>query len=251
MSAQGICIGFASGKGGTGKTSALVGIGAALAKSGKRTLCVDCDGLRNLDLAMGLTEQSLMDYTDVAAGRVTLQDAAVEHPSQPGLFLLNAPASDAAESLSRPEMNALAAHIRSHFDFCLMDAPSGIGGALPLVLGASDRVLLVCGMDPLSRRDAQRVVMELDAFPSGAARLIVNRVQPSPFRQAEVTVDDVMDQVGLPLAGLLPQDAAFARALNRGLPVTLTEPRSAAARACTRIARRLCGEDVKIPRLYR
>ena len=251
MPFHGICVGFVSGKGGTGKTSLLVGIGAALAKLGKKTLCVDCDGLRNLDLAMGLTELSLMDYADVAAGRAALQDAAVEHSLQPNLFLLNAPASGGTESLTRLEMNALAAHIRSHFDFCLMDAPSGIDGAFPLVLGASNRVLLVCGTDALSRRDAQRVVMELDAFPSDAARLIVNRVAVSPFRRPEVTIDDVIDQVGLPLAGLVPEDAAFARALGRGLPVTLAEPNSAASRACARIARRLCGEDVKIPRLYR
>ena len=248
---SGLCICIASGKGGTGKTSLTAGIGAALAKLGKRALCMDCGGLRNLDLAMGLTEQSLMDYADVAAGRATLKDAAVEHPIQPNLFLLNAPASGGAGGLTRLEMDALAAHIRRHFDFCLMDAPSGVGGALPAVLSASDRVLVVCGADSLSVRDAQRVVMELDAFPSGAARLIVNRVTVSPFRQPETTIDDVMDQVGLPLAGLVPEDAAFSRALGRGLPVTLAEPRSAASRACERIARRLCGEDVKIPRLYR
>jgi septum site-determining protein MinD len=151
----------------------------------------------------------------------------------------------------RLEINALAALIRGRFDFCLMDAPSGMGGGFQWVLSAADKVLVVAGADALSRRDAQRVAMELGAFPSDAARLIVNRVKPAPFHTPETTIDDVMDEVGLPLMGLVPDDAAFARALRRGLPVTMAEPRSAASRACARIARRMVGESVKIPRLYR
>ena len=55
MTSPGQCIAVASGKGGTGKTSFTAGVGAALALSGRRVLCLDCDiGLRNLDLALGL-----------------------------------------------------------------------------------------------------------------------------------------------------------------------------------------------------
>ena len=53
----GQCIAVVSGKGGTGKTSFTAGVGSALALSGKRVLCLDCDvALRNLDLALGLTD---------------------------------------------------------------------------------------------------------------------------------------------------------------------------------------------------
>lgn len=66
---SGQCIAVVSGKGGTGKTSLTAGVGTALAQSGKRVLCVDCDiGLRNLDLALGLTDRALMDFSDVAPG---------------------------------------------------------------------------------------------------------------------------------------------------------------------------------------
>ena len=67
---SGQCIAVVSGKGGTGKTSLTAGVGTALAQSGKRVLCVDCDiGLRNLDLALGLTDRALMDFSDVAQNR--------------------------------------------------------------------------------------------------------------------------------------------------------------------------------------
>lgn len=89
----GQCIAVVSGKGGTGKTSFTAGVGAALAQAGRRVLCVDCDiALRNLDLALGLTDRAIMDFTDVAQERCTLDTAAVEHPDLPRLFLLTAPA---------------------------------------------------------------------------------------------------------------------------------------------------------------
>ncbi|MBR4212085.1 MAG: AAA family ATPase [Oscillibacter sp.] len=251
MPYRGICIGFVSGKGGTGKTCLLAGIGAALAGAGHKTLCVDCDtAFRNLDLALGLSELALMDFSDVISGRCTLEDAAVEHPARPGLFLLNAPVGG-GDTVAPAGMNALAARIRQNFDFCLMDAPSGMGEGFSLVTGAAERILLVAEMNPLSVRDAQRVVTELDAFPPGDVHLIVNRVRPSPFRRAEITVDDIMDAVGLPLAGLVPEDGTVSVALRRGVPVTLSKPDGAAARACRNIARRVAGEAVPLPRLYR
>ena len=64
---NGQCIAVVSGKGGTGKTSLTAGVGTALALSGQRVLCVDCDiGLRNLDISLGLSDRALMDFSDVA-----------------------------------------------------------------------------------------------------------------------------------------------------------------------------------------
>ena len=78
---MGQVIAVVSGKGGTGKTSFTALVGAALARLGYRTLCMDCDiGLRNLDLALGLTDRALMDFSDVIEGRATLADAIVPHP---------------------------------------------------------------------------------------------------------------------------------------------------------------------------
>ena len=79
---MGQCIAVVSGKGGTGKTSLSAGVGTALALSGRRVLCIDCDaGLRNLDLALGLTDRALMDFSDVALHRCPLDAAVVAHPN--------------------------------------------------------------------------------------------------------------------------------------------------------------------------
>ena len=81
MEHRGQCIAVVSGKGGTGKTSFAAGVGAALALSGRRVLCLDCDiGLRNLDIALAMTDRAVMDFTDVLAGYCSLGDAITPIP---------------------------------------------------------------------------------------------------------------------------------------------------------------------------
>ena len=89
---MGKIIAVVSGKGGTGKTSFTANTGLALASLDQRVLCMDCDiTLRNLDLALGLSDRALMDFSDVLSGRCTLEQAVVSHPKYPSLFLLAAP----------------------------------------------------------------------------------------------------------------------------------------------------------------
>lgn len=128
MGASGQCIAVVSGKGGTGKTSFVAGVGAALAMSGRQVLCLDCDiGLRNLDLALGLTDRALMDFTDVAQGICDLDDAVAVHPRIPGLHLLTAPVRLSSQAVTTEQMRALLRQVRSRFDYCLLDAPAGLG----------------------------------------------------------------------------------------------------------------------------
>ena len=80
---MGQVIAVVSGKGGTGKTSFTANVGMALAQMGHPTLCLDCDvGLRNLDIALAMTDRAMMDFTDVMTERCSLEDAAARHPGQ-------------------------------------------------------------------------------------------------------------------------------------------------------------------------
>ena len=89
---MGQTIAVVSGKGGTGKTSFTANVGMALAQLGHPTLCFDCDiGLRNLDIALAMTDRAVMDFTDVLSGYCSLSDAIAPHPLQKNLYLLTAP----------------------------------------------------------------------------------------------------------------------------------------------------------------
>lgn len=82
---MGKIIAVVSGKGGTGKTSFTANVGLALAVLGKKTLCLDCDiTLRNLDLALGLTDKALMDFPTSSPDGAPCPTPRPSTPSIPG-----------------------------------------------------------------------------------------------------------------------------------------------------------------------
>ena len=247
---KGQCIAEVSGKGGTGITSFTAGVGTALAMSGKRVLCLDCDiGLRNLDLALGLSDRAFMDFSDVAQGRCSLDSAVVEHPRIPGLFLLTAPVRSRALPVTTEEMTALLTEIRQHYDFCLLDAPAGLGSGFALATTAADRAIVVTTADASSLRDAQHTVMELSDFAAGALHLVVNRVRKKMLRSMHATIDDAIDKAGLPLIGVVPEDDSLPLSLNQGTPLLLSYNQGPAASAYRNIAKRLQGNKVSLLRI--
>ena len=245
---MGKIIAVVSGKGGTGKTSFTANVGIALAEMGCRTLCVDCDiTLRNLDLALGLSDSAMMDFCDVARGRCPLAEATVTHRKYTQLHLLTAPQTAEALEVSQGQMRRLAEEIRESFDFCLIDAPAGLGLGFRLATFCADSVVVVTTTDNSALRDAQRTVMELHQFPRGSVHLAVGRVQKKMLRALHTTIDDAIDMAGLPLIGVIPEDPDVPAALNRG--VALRDCNFYAARAYENIARRIAGEKVPLMRI--
>lgn len=245
---MGKIIAVVSGKGGTGKTSLTANTGIALAAMGHRTLCLDFDiTLRNLDLALGLSDQALMDFSDVIARRCTLAEAATPHPQYPALHLLTAPASFEAAAISRHQLQRLMDEIRETYDYCLIDSPAGLGMGFQMATAFADSAIVVTTTDVSALRDAQRTVMELNRFPSGCLHLVVCRVQPKMLRALHTTIDDAIDTAGLPLLGVVPEDSDVPHALNQGFP--LRERNYYAARAYENIAKRLTGQKVSLMKI--
>ena len=222
---------------------------AALAQSGKRVLCVDCDiGLRNLDLALGLTDRALMDFSDVALDRCPLEAAVVAHPSIPNLYLLTAPVRMRGPAVTEEDFRRMLQKIRQQFDFCLLDAPAGLGLGFRLAVCGADRCVVVTTQDASSLRDAQHTVMELRQFGSGRLHLVVNRVRKKLLHSMHATIDDAMDKAGLPLIGVVPEDDALPVSLNQGTPLLLRSYNGAAS-AYRNIAIRLQGGKAPLLRI--
>ena len=93
---------------------------------------------------------------------------------------------------------------------------------------------------PASLRDGARTAELLTAYPQVETRLIVNRIRRRIFRRTRVTVDDIMDTVGLPLLGIVPEDEAVPLAAAAGAPLALYTGKGASL-ACLHMARRLLG----------
>ena len=247
---MGQVIAVISGKGGTGKTSLTAGVASCLAAEGQKVLCIDCDmGLRNLDLSLGLADEATVAFTDVMDGLYTLEDA-VSHPRIPGLDLLTAPVTKLPEDVDQEAFGRLLEEVRTQYDWCLIDAPAGVGVGFQLATRYADELVVVAVADPASMRDAARAadLIELQERPDRPMRLVVNRVSRRMYRKLRATVDDVMDGVGLPLLGIVPDDISVTLAAAASEPLILYTSRGAAV-ACLHIARRLCGRRAALLRL--
>ena len=242
---MGELIAILSGKGGTGKTSVCAGVATALAKLGEEVLCIDCDiGLRNLDISLGLTDSCALSFREVCEGGYDLAQATV-HPEFPKLRFLTAPMNCAPEEIDRDAFSQMLRQARSRFSYIFLDAPAGIDAGFRLCASFADRVVLVTGSDPASIRDASRTGEVLELMGKESVRLIVNRIHPKMFDTMGITVDDIMDQAGLPLLGIVPEDAnvVLAAAFRKSL---LQSTKKGAAAACLRIAKRIQGLPVPV-----
>ena len=229
-----------SGKGGTGKTSVCAGLATALAKDGQRVLCIDCDiGLQNLDIALAISDLCAISFQDVCDGFYTL-DQAARHPDYPNLSFLTAPMNCSAHKIDREAFAQMLQQARNKFHYVFLDAPAGIEAGFTLAAQYADRVLLVTGSDPASVRDATRASQLLEQMGKSNVRLIVNRIDEKMLSSIGMTVDDIMDQAGRPLIGIVPEDNQVLLAAAFKKPLLMATKKGAAA-ACKRIARRIQG----------
>ena len=234
-----------SGKGGTGKTSVCAGIASALALQGEKVLCIDCDvGLRNLDIALGMSDIATLSFLDVCSGTYDLNQAAT-HPVYENLRFLTAPMNCSAEQIDPDAFCAMLEQAKEQFDYIFLDAPAGIEAGFALAARFAHRIILVTGPDPAAIRDASRAGEMLELMGKKHIRLIVNRISKKIAKSMKLTVDDIMDTAGLPLLGIIPEDSnvTLAAAFKKDL---LSYRRKDAAAACCRIARRIQGYPTPI-----
>ena len=242
---MGEAIAFLSGKGGTGKTSVCAGVATALAKEGKRVLCIDCDiGLRNLDIALGISQEPALNFLNITQGYYLLEQLQ-SHPNFPTLWFLTAPVSLKAADIDGEAFALMIKNAKDKYDYVLMDAPAGLDAGFRLTALNADRIFVVANPDPASIRDAGLTGQMLELMGRVNVRLIVNRIDPKLIGALDQTVDDIMDETGLPLIGIVPKDVNVLLAAATGKPLMLYTRRGATA-ACRRIARRLQGLNTPI-----
>jgi len=245
-----ICV--ASGKGGTGKTSVSSGLACCLAGLGYKVIVLDADiGLRNLDLALGLNERAIFDFSDVILERATLKQALVAHHSISNLHLLAAPFGTELPDITKEQMATLMQEVNKLCDFCIMDCPAGIGSWLDIIASVSDRAIMVATPDNASLRDAGITRKFLKVRGVSDIRLVLNRVRPKLINKMRaVNIDDAIDFTGIQLIGIVPEDQTVIACANHGEPVVF-HMNSYAAKAYRNIARRIIGENIPLMRIPR
>ncbi|HET9394026.1 MAG TPA: septum site-determining protein MinD [Candidatus Rubrimentiphilum sp.] len=213
-----------SGKGGVGKTTATVNIGAALAKRGHRVILVDTDiGLRNLDLVLGLEKRIVFDLVEVIEGRCQVRQALIKDKRFESLAILPAAQTRNKDAITEDQMARLIDELADMADYVLIDCPAGIEGGFRNAIAGADEAIVVTTPEVSAIRDADRVIGKL-AEKNIPMRLILNRIRPEMVRTGDMlSIDDVCEILSIELLGIIPDDEEIIDTTNRGEPLVLGE----------------------------
>ena len=147
------------------------------------------------------------------------------------------------------EFKRLIETLKARADFVFVDSPAGLGSGFSLAAGACDEAIVVVTPNQLAVRDAARCAEFLSEHEP--SKIIVNRVQPRLIKLKHAqTIDEIMDTVGLPLLGVVPEDEMVQASQNHNIPIIMAAGNGAAVAFCD-IADRLTGNPCPLPKRLR
>jgi chromosome partitioning protein len=145
---MGTVLAIANQKGGVGKTTTAVNLGASIADAGYPTLLVDLDPQCNATVALGLQKDGTPNVYDCLSGELTVAAAARGSgnerldvvPSTPDLAGANIelPRLPGSENTLRDRLGG----VRERYLFTLLDCPPSLGPLTVNALVAADRVIV-------------------------------------------------------------------------------------------------------------
>jgi chromosome partitioning protein len=136
-------------KGGVGKSTTAVNLGAALAVQGQRVLVVDCDPQGNTTTGFGIEKSSVAhDVYDVLMQQATVGDVAVSSEIDglqvvPATINLAGAEIELVSALSREtRLRQALAPISSRYDFVLIDCPPSLGLLTVNALTGAEEIII-------------------------------------------------------------------------------------------------------------
>lgn len=251
-------------KGGVGKTTTAINLGAYLGYYGQRVLLVDIDPQANATSSLGIDKNTVRSGSYEVLIRAAAVGPQVLHnprlklsllPSTPGL----AGAEVELVEMSRREYRLREAlqSVQERYDYILVDCPPSLGlltinglmaGQNGVIIPVQCEYLALEGLGQLTQT-IQRVRTNL--FPDLQVRGVILTMYDGRTRLASDVVNEVRkffpDQV---FEAVIPRSIRLAEAPSYGIPISLYAPESPAAKAYAALARELLAKDgILIPNL--
>jgi len=242
-----------SGKGGVGKTTTSANIATGIALQGKKVAAIDFDvGLRNLDLVMGCERRVVYDFVNVIRNEAKLNQALIRDKRVETLYVLPASQTRDKDALEAEGVGRVINELKEMgFDYIICDSPAGIEKGAQMAMYFADEAIVVTNPEVSSVRDSDRVLGLLSAKTSRAevggtpirTHLLLTRYSPAMVKKGEMlSVGDVLELLGIPLLGVIPESKAVLQSSNKGTPAILDETTDV-AQAYLDVVFRYLGEE--------
>jgi len=244
---MGDVIGVMSLKGGVGKTSSVVELGAAMAKFGKRVLLVDANfSAPNLGMHLNLDNPE-KTIQDVLNRKV--------NPTQAVHSLGNFDVIPARLfnkfKVSHLNLKNKLKYLKQKYDYILLDsAPSLDEDALAVML-AADYLIVVTTPDYPTLATTLKEIRLAKQRGVEIGGLVVNKVYNKNF---EMPVEKIEEAIETPVLAVIPQNVGVVKSLAKFVPHVENKPNSETSEEFKKLAAALIGEKykpIKLKRFFR
>lgn len=245
-----VCIAVTNQKGGVGKTTTTVSLGASLAARGLRVLIVDADPQANATSALGVRGR---DETGLYAALIEEEplERSVEVTSTPNLWLVpTTPALAGAEVelvtvMAREfRMKRALESLRTMYDVILMDCPPSLGLLTVNALAAADEVIIPVqaeyfALEGLGHLSKTVEMIRRNLNPQLAIRGVLLTMYDSRTNLAREVEQEVRTHFPATFRTVIPRSVRLAEAPSHGEPITAYDPSSTGAKAYEELASEL------------
>jgi chromosome partitioning protein len=251
-------IAVANQKGGVGKTTTTINVGACLAELGYRTLVVDLDPQGNASTGLGIENRGIeASMYHVIMHEVPLENC-IEPSSVKNLFV--APASldlagaeiELVPAFSRE--NRLRKSIRAvleDYDYVLIDCPPSLGLLTVNGLTAADEVLVPIQCEYYALEGLGQLLRNVDLVkrnlnPTLDVSTIVCVMYDARTKLADQVVREVREHFGEKVCRtVVPRSVRLSEAPSFGQPIIIFDPGSRGATAYRNVAKEISGGAVE------
>ena len=244
---MGKCIVFVNQKGGVGKTTSCINIGAYIALAGKKVLLVDFDSQGNMSSGVGVSKDKPTIY-ELLAGQVSAQDA-VKKSSVEGLDVISASIdlSGAAIELVDQEnreffLKNVLTPLKSLYDYILIDCPPSLGLLTLNGLAAADSVLVPMQCEYFALEGITLLLKSVDKVQKSInPNLVIGGIFFTMYDSRTRLAQDVVMQVksyfkDVVFSTIIPRNVRLSEAPSRGLPICSYDPECNGAKSYAKLA---------------